>query len=217
MQIAKLKAENRTAIGRNQVAHLRKEGWLPGVVYGGGGPSVNIQLSEWELEQHVHHHHRVYRIDLDGRPMDAYLQEIQWDAINDRMRHVDFKRIDLSKPIEVEIEITFVGHPAGLSKGGVLIKDHTSIMIRCLPTRIPEAVEANISGLDMDQSLRASDLDLPEGVELAIPPDQILCHVAEAVVHAEAEAPAAPEGEAEGEPAGEGEGESGEKEKKKED
>jgi large subunit ribosomal protein L25 len=190
MQVAKMKAERRTAQGRNQVAHLRKQGWVPAVVYGGSEAPVSISISEWEMEQHVKHHHRVFRIEVDGQPQDAYLQEIQWDRLTDRATHVDFKRIDLSKPIELEVEVTMVGHPVGLGKGGVLLKDHTAIKISCLPTAIPETLEVAIGHLEVDMVLTAKELPLPEGVTLAVPPDTVVCHVAKLVVQAAA-APAA--------------------------
>lgn len=193
MQVATMKAERRTAQGRNQVAHLRKEGWVPAVVYGGSEPPMSISISEWEMEQHVKSHHRVFRIEVDGQRQDAYLQEVQWNALTDRASHVDFKRIDLSKPIELEVEVTLLGHPVGLSKGGVLLKDHNTLLISCLPTAIPETIEVTIAHLDVDMALTAKELELPAGVTLAVSPDLVLCHVAKLVVQAAPAAEAAPE------------------------
>lgn len=197
MQVATMKAERRTAQGRNQVAHLRRQGWVPAVVYGGDEPPMSIAISEWEMEQHVKSHHRVFRIEVEGRRQDAYLQEVQWDHLTDRASHVDFKRIDLSKPIELEVEVVLLGHPVGLGKGGVLLKDHTAVRVSCLPTAIPEHLEVNIAELDVDQQIVARQLPLPEGVQLAVSPELVVCHVAKLVVQAAPTAPAA-------EPAAEG-------------
>lgn len=198
MQVANMKAERRTAQGRNQVAHLRKQGWVPAIVYGGTDAPVSISISEWEMEQHVKHHHRVFRLEVDGQSQDAYLQEIQWDSLTDRAKHVDFKRIDLTKPIELEVEVTLLGHPVGLGKGGVLLKDHTTITISCLPTAIPEEIEVAIGHLEVDMALTAKELPLPEGVTLAVSEDTVICHVAKLVVAAvaapAADATVAPEG-----------------------
>jgi large subunit ribosomal protein L25 len=201
MQVARLKAEVRSALGRAEVKTLRAQGWLPAVVYGEGKDPQSISISEWELEQHIKHHHRVYSLEIDGSKQDAYLQDVQHDSLSDRLRHVDFKRIDLTKPIEIEVEVTFVGHPVGLGKGGVLIKDHPLIKVRCLPTAIPEELEATIGHLEIDQSLQAKEVPLPQGVQLAVPPEFVVCHVAKLVVQVVA-APAAPV--AEGAPAAEG-------------
>ncbi len=201
MQVARLKAEVRSALGRTQVKNLRAQGWLPAVVYGEGQGPQPISISEWELEQHIKNHHRVYRLEIDGNRQDAYLQEIQFDSMNDRPRHADFKRIDLSKPIEIEVEIGFLGHPVGLGQGGVLIKDHPHIKVRCLPTAIPEELEVTIVHLEVEGALHAKNVPLPEGVELAVSPDLVVCHVAKLVVQAAAPAPAAEAAPAAGAPA----------------
>ncbi|MBK8097451.1 MAG: 50S ribosomal protein L25 [Planctomycetes bacterium] len=190
MKVARLKAERRTAKGRNQVNQLRKQGWTPAIVYGESAQPEMISVSEWEIEQHVKAHHKVFALDVNGQRQDAYLQEIAWDALTDRPQHIDFKRIDLTKPIEIEVEVAFEGHPIGLGKGGVLMKDHQVIRIKCLPTAIPESIEAKISHLDMDQSLTAKEVPMPEGVTLASPPDMVVCHVAKFVAQ-EIAAPAA--------------------------
>lgn len=206
MQVVRMKAERRSALGRNKVAHLRAEGWLPAVVYGEGKEPTPIQISEWELEQHVKAHHRVFELDIGGAAEAAYLQEVVWKATTDRPLHADFRRIDLNKPIESDVEVTLLGHPAGLSKGGALIKDHLVIRVNSLPTAIPELLECDISALEIDQALRAKDVPLPPGVTLASEPEMPVCHVAKAVVVVEAPPPAPAEGAAGAEgaaPAGE--------------
>ncbi|MCA8975798.1 MAG: 50S ribosomal protein L25, partial [Planctomycetes bacterium] len=177
-----MKAERRTAVGRNQVAQLRKQGWMPAVVYGDGGENISIAISEWELDQHVKAHHKVFALDIEGAEQSAFLQEVAWHTLTDRPLHADFKRIDLSQPIESELEVTLIGHPVGLGKGGALVKDNHVIHIRCLPTAMPEELEHDISKLEVEDRLVASQLNLPEGVELLSDPGMPLCHVARAVV-----------------------------------
>jgi len=198
MKVVPLKAARRTAIGRNQVVQLRKQGWMPAVVYGEGGETVAIAISEWELDQHVKSHHKVFALDIEGGKETAFLQQVAWHALNDRPLHADFKRIDLSKPIESTLEVTLIGHPVGLGKGGVLIKDHLTVQIRCLPAAMPEAVEHDISTLELHDSLLAAQLALPAAVELLSPHDLVICHVAKAagVTAAATAAPAAEGGEA---------------------
>ncbi|MEO6596894.1 MAG: 50S ribosomal protein L25 [Planctomycetota bacterium] len=207
MEVVKMKAERRTALGRNQLVQLRQQGWLPAVVYGLGEESVSIAISEWELEQHVKAHHRVYELDISGAPQSAFLQEVAWHAVSDRPLHADFKRIDLTKPIETEVEVVLLGHPVGLSKGGTLIKDHVVIEIECLPTAIPNSIEHDVSKLELDEFVLASQLTLPPGIKLVTEPDTQICHVAEVIAQAlpdtavaeEGAQPAAGEGEAKGE------------------
>jgi large subunit ribosomal protein L25 len=197
MEVVRMKAERRTQTGRNQVAQIRKQGWLPAVVYGEGGEPVSLSISEWEFEQHMKAHRRVFQLEFDGRKQDAYLQEVQWAAMEDRPRHVDFRRIDLTKPMDFEVQISFSGHPVGLGKGGVLIKDHPTIKIRCLPTAIPDSLVAKIQALDIEQSFQAKDVILPEGVTLVVSPELVVCHVAKLVVEVAPAPVAAPVAEGE--------------------
>ncbi|HEX5054139.1 MAG TPA: 50S ribosomal protein L25 [Planctomycetota bacterium] len=190
MEVVPMKAERRTALGRNQLASLRQQGWLPAVVYGLGQEPVSIAVSEWELEQHVKAHHRVFQLDIAGAGQSAFLQEVSWHAVSDRPLHADFKRIDLTQPIETEVEIEFIGHPAGLSKGGTLMKDHVVIEVRCLPTQIPDAIEHDVSKLELDEFVLASQIVLPPGVTLITPPETTVCHVAVVIKHEVVEAPA---------------------------
>jgi large subunit ribosomal protein L25 len=183
-----MKAERRTALGRNQVAQLRKEGWMPAIVYGDGKEPVSIAISEWELEQHVKAHHKVFQLEVAGSAQAAILLDIAWNAVSDRPVHADFKRIDLTKEIKTEVEVTLVGHPVGLSKGGTLIKDHIRIEVRCLPTEIPDSIEYDVSKLELDDSLPANKLVMPQGVTLLTPPNTTICHVAKLVVEALPEA-----------------------------
>jgi large subunit ribosomal protein L25 len=199
MQVARLKAESRSALGRNQLRQLRSQGWMPAIVYGEGKEPEPIAISEWELDQHIKHHHRVFQLEYGGGQQAAYLQEVKLEAISDRIQHADFKRIDLSKPIELEVEVAFTGHPKGLGQGGVLIKDHPKIRVRCLPTSIPEDLPVTITQLELDESLLAKDVPLPAGVTLAVQPELVVCHVAKLVVQVvEAPTPAAEAVPAEG-------------------
>ncbi|MFK7738819.1 MAG: 50S ribosomal protein L25 [Planctomycetota bacterium] len=178
MKVAKMKAERRTALGRNQIQKLRVEGWMPAVLYGGEGKEpVSLQISEWELDQHIGARHKVYDLVIDGQHESAFLQDVAWKAVNDRPLHADFLRIDLNKPLEAELEITLIGHPAGLSKGGALAKDNLKIRISALPVALPEAFELNISALNVGDSLSAKDLKLPEGVSLVTDGEMMICHV----------------------------------------
>lgn len=177
MKVVPMKGESRTAIGRNQVAHIRKEGWMPAVIYGDKQESVSIRISEWELTKHVRDHHKVFTLEVGGAKQTAFLQDVAFDTLTDRPLHADFMRIDLEKPMETQIEVILVGFPAGLAKGGTLVKDQVVIKIRCLPTLIPEVLECNVSKLEIEEHIRASELTLPEGVEVLSAPNTSICHV----------------------------------------
>jgi len=178
MEVARMKAERRSALGRNQIKKLRTEGWMPAVIYGGeGNEPVSIQISEWELDQHISKRHKVYSIELDGKSESVWLQAVEWKATTDRPLHADFLRIDFEQPWTCKVEISLIGHPAGLSKGGTLIKDNLVIKVKALPRALPAALELDVSHLDAGGSIRAKDVALPEGVELAIDPELYIVRV----------------------------------------
>ena len=177
MEVAKMKAERRSALGRNQIQKLRNDGWMPAVVYGHGSEAMSIQISEWELEQHLKARHKVFNLTVDGSNIEAFLQDVSYKTTTDRPVHADFLRISFDKPISTVLEITLLGHPAGLSRGCVLIKDNLKIKVTAMPTMLPEVLEVNISGLNAGDFLRAKDLVLTEGVELSVDGELAICHV----------------------------------------
>jgi large subunit ribosomal protein L25 len=195
MEITTIEVEPRTATGSRQVARLRRDGKVPAVLYGGGGGVQPLSVSEHQLVQHVRHHHRVFRLATEDRQA-VYLQEVQWDVLTDRPLHVDFLRIDLQESMRVNVELEFLGHPVGLSKGGRLVRDLAEVPVTCLPAAIPESIPVPVDALDLGDRIVAGQLQLPPGVVLDLPADTSIAHVSGEV----AEAPA-PEAAAEGGPA----------------
>ena len=199
MEITTIKAKPRTAVGKHPVRELRTQGYIPAVVYGDGKDPESVQVGEYDLVNHMRHHHRVFQLDVAGKQQSILLQDVQWDVLTDRVTHVDFKRIDLTKPISVLVEVMFLGHPVGIAKGGRLIKDHPEVRVKCLPMEIPESLEVNVASLDIDDKIVAKTVVLPKGVTLDMPAEAVVCHVAyqkvevlPAATPAVAEAAAAP-------------------------
>jgi large subunit ribosomal protein L25 len=189
MEVAKIRASVRREKGKRAVARLRADGRVPGVIYGLGSDNQSFTVDLLDLLAHLRHHHRVYQVDLGSGEQAAYLQDVQYDCLTDEPLHVDFKRIDLDQPIDLVVEVHFIGHPVGLGKGGMLVRDRMQVEITAKPTAIPENLPVKIDHLEIGSKLVASEITLPEGVTLKIPPEATICHVIEAKI---AEAPAAP-------------------------
>ena len=197
MEVAKISATARQQTGKRVNARLRAEGRVPGVMYGLSNPNQSFSLDVLELQNHLRQHHRIYKVSLGREEHAAYLQDVQLDCITDEPMHVDFMRIDLNKPMDLRVEVSLVGHPIGLSKGGVLIRDNMEIEISALPTAIPENLPVKIDRLEIGDKLYAKELALPEGVSLRVSPDLLICHVVEARIEVAPE-PAAAAAPAEG-------------------
>lgn len=177
MEVTILKGSLRKEVGTKHVARLRSAGMVPGIIYGGGKEPINISLDHREVERELRHHHRVFKIDIGNGSEAVYMQEVQYHVLSDEALHLDFKRIDLDADLKLEVEINYLGHPTGLSKGGRLIKDHSSILVRTKPHTVPEEISLNIAKLDLLESVTVADLELPEGVATDLPADTILCHI----------------------------------------
>ncbi|MBW1982333.1 MAG: 50S ribosomal protein L25/general stress protein Ctc [Deltaproteobacteria bacterium] len=173
METVTLNAKLRTATGKGVARALRRQGLIPAVFYGGEQGPVSLQVKKAELEKLLTTGTREnVLIDLtidngDGsnsRP--AMIKEIQYDPVKRSILHVDFYAISMDRKIIIEVPIILHGEPAGLAEGGILQQVTRTLQISCLPGRIPESLELDVTHLNIGDSLHVSDLDPPEGVEL---------------------------------------------------
>jgi large subunit ribosomal protein L25 len=179
MEVTKLPARKRAEIGKHHVAQVRAAGRVPGVVYGMTGEPEHVSVDARDLDRELRQRHRVFHLDVDGAQQSVYLQALQANALTDEPMHLDFLRIDLQKPMHVEVELVFVGVPAGAAQGGELSRDLHKVRLRSLPAAIPNEIEVKVGAVDVGGSIRAADLQLPPGVELDMPGDALVCHMSE--------------------------------------
>jgi large subunit ribosomal protein L25 len=184
------------------VAHLRREGSLPAVVYGAGVESHNVTLDTHEFETLRRHAGRHAVIDLsiegDGKVQPVLLQAIQEHPVNRRPLHVDLLVVDLSLERTSDVPLVFVGVSEAVAKqGGVMLHLRDAVLVRAKPDDLPSGIELDISPLaDFDAVLHASDLVMPAGVTLVTDADEPLARVQQPRIEEEPTA-AAPEAGAE--------------------
>ncbi len=190
MENITLRAETRPHGTKGQLRALRRRGVLPGVLYGKEVGNKLVQCSERDIENIVSKHSiggTLINLELaDGEAggVSSYLvmiREVQRDPIKKRLLHVDFFQVPLDEEIETEIPVVLVGEAPGVEKGGVLQHMLREVTVSCLPSRLPEHLEADISGLDIGDYLTVADLKLPEGVKVLDDPESIIVSVVEAV------------------------------------
>jgi large subunit ribosomal protein L25 len=183
---------------------LRRGGQLPGIVYGAGGAevAVAVELRAFErsgLSGAGSHIVRFASADANLNGDMAIIREVQVNPLSGRAIHVDFLRIDMSKPVDAFVPLAFVGKPAGVVNGGILQPLRRELEVRALPDRLPNAIEIDVSPLEIGDSIHVADLKLPEGVEaLDIQENFTLVTVVPPAVE---EAPAVVEAAVEGAPA----------------
>ena len=179
MAVQVLKVQNRSANGTKQVRKLRYQGYVPAVVYGGKQDPLSVQVTLTDIGRELRAHRRVFELEVEGGSKEGvYMQDVQFDCLSDLPMHVDFVRVDLEKPLEVEIVLTFSGHPKGLVRGGKFRADVTKLPLSCRPDAIPYEIEIGIAELDLDDQILAKDVKLPDGASLNVPEDTVICSMA---------------------------------------
>jgi large subunit ribosomal protein L25 len=218
MSRPQLSARQRDVRGK-AVAHLRKGGVLPAVVYGAGVQSQNISLDTHEFELLRRRAGRNAVIDLsiegDGKAQPVLLQAIQEHPVSRHPLHVDLLVVNLEEERTVDVPLVFVGTSEAVAKqGGVLLHLRDSVLVRCKPDDLPSGIEIDISPLvDFESALHASDLVMPAGVTLVTDPSDAIARVQQPRIEEEpvaAPAAAGAEEGAEEAPKAEGAAEGGE-------
>jgi len=205
-----LSATARDGQGTRDARRLRRQGRIPGILYGHGEANQPLVLDELQLERALGTPAQVFKVLVDGREVPALVKDVQYGTFGKQLVHVDLLRVDLSEEIEVEVPLEFVGTPKGLEEGGVFETRLTALGVACRADAIPDQITVEVAELDMGDQLHVSDIVLPRGLRLVTDEQESVCGVVETRVTLTAEEEeAAAEGEA-AESEGEGEGEGGE-------
>ena len=174
-----ISAQPRTILGK-KVRKLRREGLLPAVVYGGAMQGVEpLTVTVREFERLYARVGTAALIDLQidgGRTRPVLIHQVQRDATRRNFVHVDFLAPDMRVELTVAVPLNFVGEsPAVTVEGGILTQLATELQVRCLPDRIPAALEVDLSRLtELEMALTTADVTLPEGVALVSAEDEPL-------------------------------------------
>ena len=194
-------AESRTDTGKNVNRRLRTRGLIPGVLYGAKKEAVPVAVSPKEITSILRSktgENTLFDLEIGGSRRKVILKEFQVEPIKGSLLHADFYEVALDKPIEVKVHIEVTGVPVGVKvEGGLLDFVTRELEIECLPSDIPEKITVDVSELGMNQSIRVSDLKVPEKVKMLSEPDLVVVHVVPPRAEEEVAAAAAPaEGEA---------------------
>ncbi len=164
-------AETRSDEGKGASRRLRREGKLPAVIYGGNKAPQSISLAHNIMLQHVEHEaffSHILDINVDGKTEKAVLKDIQWHNYKPMISHMDFLRVDESSVIKVHVPVHFIGEDVcpGAKAGGVVSHQMTSVEVTCPAGKLPEYIEADVSALNVGESVHLSQMNIPEGVTI---------------------------------------------------
>jgi len=172
-QLGELKATARPRAGKGAARQARREGKVPGVIYGDGKPPELIVIDYndlWKQALKGHFTSTVFEVEVDGKKNRVLPRELQVDPVKDLPIHVDFMRIGKDGRIRVAVAVRFINDALspGLKRGGVLNIVRHDIEITCPFDQIPSYFEVDLTGLDIGRSVHISAVKLPPGVETVI-------------------------------------------------
>lgn len=178
----RLGVKERDARGSAESRRLRAQGLIPGVLYGGGKTPHPFCVEEREL-RHVltgdHGLHAILDVVFDGQKAEhhAVLKDYQLDPTRARLLHIDLHEVRLDKPIHAQVVVELVGESEGMKEGGVLTQVAREVNVEALPMEVPDRLELDISSMAIGDSMRLSDLRVPEGVTFLDDPETVLATV----------------------------------------
>jgi large subunit ribosomal protein L25 len=176
-----LKAAPRARTGSGRLNQMRREGWVPSVIYGRGTDNINLKVDAKtfaDVLAHSSSENILVNLEIEGHGTRlAFLQAIQHDSLSGITLHADFREIDENTPIVAHIPTHLNGECVGVKAGGLVEQYVHAIEISCLPNDLPETIEVDISSLEIGASLHIGDITLPAGVRATHAAEVVVAHV----------------------------------------
>jgi large subunit ribosomal protein L25 len=173
-----LVAETGRPLGSGPAGRLRREGKIPGVVYGLDRDSVPVAVEWSELRRALTTDagvNALINLDVDGESNLTIVKDLQRDPLRRNVTHVDFLRVDPNVTLDVEVAVVLVGEPVELTREGGLVEQHLhSIVVQAKPTAIPRELEVDVSGLTFTEPVKVAAIVLPDGVTTEVDPDELV-------------------------------------------
>ena len=179
-----LKAQKREGTGKGVARKLRQEGRVPAVLYGRELGTMHLSLDTHEAENLFHSistENTIVGLKVEGvgELFQTLVREIQSHPFKSSLIHVDFLRIQAGVAVDVEVPLRLIGDPIGVkNSGGVLEQVLNELPVKCIPSKIPEFIEVDVSELDINDSLHVYDLELEEGINITVDEERTICAVA---------------------------------------
>jgi large subunit ribosomal protein L25 len=185
-------ARRRDNIGSRESRRLRREGFVPLVIYGGGAEAVSAAAPLRDLAAILRSetgHNTIFTLDVDGvGPTEVIFHNRQLDPVTGRLVHADLKRLIRGQKIEVSVPLHLVGEPIGVKEqGGLLTVSLREVSISCRPRHIPDAINVDVSNLKVHDVLHVGDIPKDENIEILADPSIVIATVG--VLRAEVETP----------------------------
>ncbi len=199
MEKVSLEAEVREKTGKEAVKKLRECGLIPAVVYKAGEKTVNLKVSHQALLKALHTEagenaiinlklsddkkspakksSSTHKSSTDKKTKTVIIKEIQYHPVKGNILHIDFNQISLTEKLTVDVPVEVKGESQGVKEGGVLEHILWELKVECLPTKIPERIETDVTDLKIGDSIYVKDLKVPEDIKILADPEAIVISV----------------------------------------
>ncbi len=173
----KLKAAPRTEFGSRTSRRLRRDGLVPGVVYSGGSEARAFKVSERDVRSVLADGAALFDLEIEGgKVVPVVVKEQQLHPVRGSLQHIDLQEVRLDEAIQAEVAVELEGGDSapGVKGGGVLEHVTREVTVEALPAEIPDRIVADVSAMEINDTLQLSALVVPEGVKLvADEPDEV--------------------------------------------
>ena len=175
-----INAKTRSLSGKTAAKRIRAEGNLPAIAYNEKGESIMLEVNAQEFSKAWRSITKTTLVNLkiDGNDNQAYIKDTEYDIKTDKNLHADFHIVSGKKPITAVLKIRLSGNPAGVLKGGFMVKHVPDVKLKALPADMPAAVTADVSPLEIGGKLAIKDLKLGEKVEILTNPESLIVTIA---------------------------------------
>lgn len=194
MQTVDLSSQKRALATKGALRLLRVAGRVPAVVYGGGQGPVEVSVDGRDMVAVLKGHGRNILLNLksDVGGELVLLKDLQRDVLTHHIIHVDFQRVSLTDKLEANVPLHILGEAPGVKlSGGILEHIIRELRVKCLATNLPDAINVDVTALQINQGLKVKDLVLPEGVEVLNEPEVLVVNIVAPSELEEAPAPGA--------------------------
>ena len=167
----------RDSRGTRESRRLRKQGLIPGVLYGRGKEPHAFCVGERELRRALTGDgglHAILDVTLDGQntARPSILKQYQQDPVKGTLTHIDLQEVRLDDAIQARVVVELIGEPVGVTEGGVLSQVVREITVEALPLEVPEHLDLDVTGMAIGDTLRLVDLPVQEGVKFLDDPEE---------------------------------------------
>jgi large subunit ribosomal protein L25 len=182
MEPQTLTIENRTGTGKGVARRLRARGLVPGVFYGRGAEPVQIAATPKALTTALSQPNRrntLLRLDVNGEQQLAMIKEVQIHPLTREILHFDLYKVELERPVVVPVPFAVEGRAKGVIAGGEITVVFRDLPVRTTPDNIPPLIKVDVTHMELGDTFRVKNLQLPAGVEVTLEPERNLISCAE--------------------------------------